>query len=251
MWYKSRKFKRRFAPTQARLSERQLWHYLVPASNRLFQVLDVYWHCPESRGEWCTSRQLKRRFARPQALIPKLTFQHPPALSAESNRLFQIALFKSPFFRTLVSTGAARNPEACITNQGNRKRRFAPHQACLSERQVQHYQLPASNRLIQVLHFYRRCPESGGVWYKSRQFTEAICSPQAHLSECQLRHDFFSASNHLFQVLNFNWRCPESGCVWLKSGQMKKTICSPSGASAGMSASASPDFSIKSPCLGS
>ena len=28
-----------------------------------FQVLDFYWHCPESRGVWYKSRQLKRRFA--------------------------------------------------------------------------------------------------------------------------------------------------------------------------------------------
>ena len=32
-----------------------------------------------------------------------------------------------------------------------------------------------SNRLFEVLDLYWRSPESGGLWYKSRQLKETIC----------------------------------------------------------------------------
>ena len=89
----------------------------------------------------------------------------------------------------------------------------------------------ALKHLLQILDSHWRSPESGNVWYKSRQLTKTIwyrvkklaapfpLPPSPELSTC-LR----TAPNHLFQVLDLYWRSPESGTVWHKSRQLKRTI---------------------------
>jgi len=79
-------------------------HRTCPAPNHLFQILDLYWRSPESGGLRYESRQLKKMICFPCLLDRQLGIQHD--LTPHLSRI------KSPFLRSLICTGARRNPAA-------------------------------------------------------------------------------------------------------------------------------------------
>ena len=80
------------------------------------------------------------------------------------------------FFRTLIRTGAVRNPAACGTNQGDLKRQFDPRLRAvrpLFAKSVANGISGSTSTCIKSPFFKSlvrtgRSPESGGLWYKSR-----------------------------------------------------------------------------------